>query len=448
MDKKPFKNILNNIITFFIILLIVNFIFNQFFSNKGEVVKTGVQISLNKQKFNQNDVVIANIENNTGEEIVIKSLCPSPDIQVETLVNNKWENKNYQTALDCQNIQDIIIPNSEKYAYSFKQWNHELFGNLGTYKLKLNINGEPLETPPFQVVNMSFFKWIYTVLIYQPIFNILALLVHIMPNNDLGWAIILLTIFIRTILLIPNHKVLKAQKKLQHVQPKINALKEKYGTDQQKIAQETFAIYKEHKVNPFSSCFPVLLQLPILIGLYNVIQSGMDSSSHYLLYSFFSNFNLSNTQNIWIGFFDLTKKDIFILPVLVGIMQYIQLKITFNKNKKTSDKKSSEMEIANKTMTYMMPAMMVFFTASVPSGVALYWTFSTLYGLIQQLVVNKSFQKEEITIEVLNENRNKSKKEHYKQVNDQRKKQKETIEGNENSDQENNDDSNITIIKA
>lgn len=446
MDSKAFKNILNQAITLFAIFLIVNFVYNYFF-NQPSTPKTGIQFFVDKQQYGQNELISAHLENYTDHPIILKNLCPQPDLQVETLQNGQWKPLESTLKLDCTGLTDTTIQPNEKHVYSFKHWNHLFFGELGTYRVKANIDNQSLESAQFQVVNISFLSWIYTILIYQPIYNALVFFTSIVPGHSLGWAIILLTILIRTILLIPNHKILKSQKKMQEIQPKISALKEKHGDDQQKIAQETFAIYKEHKVSPFGSCLPLLIQLPILIGLFNVIQTGMDPGSSYMLYPMLANFDLSQVQTVFLGLLDLTKTNIFVLPILVGIMQFFQLRLTMGKPIK--DKKpASEMEAANRTMMYIMPVMMVFFTASVPSGVGLYWTFSTFYGLIQQIVVNRGSKKQETTIEVLN---NKDKKEIYKEKTEQRKaaknQNKQTSDHNDD-DSGNNGKPPITIIKA
>ena len=88
------------------------------------------------------------------------------------------------------------------------------------------------------------------------------------PGHNLGWAIILLTLIIKLILLAPNQKALKAQKQMQKIQPQLDALKKKYANDQQKLAAETMEIWKKYKINPMSSCLPMLIQFPILIALF------------------------------------------------------------------------------------------------------------------------------------------------------------------------------------
>ncbi len=451
MDSKALKNILNQALTFLVIFLIVNFVYNQFFNQPAEP-KTGLQFYVAQKQLGQNDLVAAHLDNFTTQDIILKSRCPEPSFQVEKLENGQWKPVIATAKIDCSAHPDQTIKAGEKFVYNFRSWNHEIFGELGTYKLKTIIGDQSLESTQFDIVNMSFFGWIWTTLIHQPIYNALVFFASILPGNNLGLAIILLTILIRTILLLPNQKALKSQKKLQHLQPKLAELKEKHGGDQQKIAQETLSLYKEHKVSPFGSCLPLLIQLPILIGLFNVIQTGMDPGSSYLLYGPLKNFDLSLVQTNFYGLLDLTKIDFIVLPVIVGLLQFLQLRLSLGKQKKTVNtgekKKGSEMEIANRTMTMIMPFMVAFFTASMPSGVGLYWAFSTLYGIGQQVVVNRLHDQENTRIQVVPAKGNKEKKQLYKELNEQRKSGNEH-DGQEPKDQDSNDqDPPVTVIKA
>ena len=404
MDSKAIKNILSQALTFLVIFLIINFVYNQFF-NQPEQPKTGIQFFVDKKQYGQNDLVTAHLENFSEKAITVKNLCPAPSLQVEKLENGQWMPLTATAKLDCSGQTDVTLEPGQKLPYSFHSWNHQLFYQLGFYRLKADLGDQVLESQQFEVTNMSFFGWLWTTIIHQPIYNALIFFASVLPGHNLGWAIILLTILLRTILLVPNQKALKSQKKLQAIQPKLSALKEKHGGDQQKIAQETMSIYKEHKVSPFGSCLPLLIQLPILIGLYNVIQNGMDPGSTYLLYSPLQNFDLSLINTNFYGLLELTKIDFIALPIIVGLLQFLQLKISLAKTGKkqpTEKKKAgSEMEMASKTMVYIMPFMIAFFTASVPSGVGLYWAFSTIYGIIQQVVVNRSHDEKETVITVV-----------------------------------------------
>lgn len=444
MDKKAIKNFLNQALTFLVIFLIVNFIFNQFF-NKPEKTQTGIQFYTSSKNFAQNDTVVFHIDNYTDHAITLKNQCPNAPVAASKLNNGQWTPVTYSAPIKCEGTKDDIIQPGEKKQIKLHTWSHELFKDLGNYKLTVELDGQNMESNQFEIGNMSFFGWLWTTIIYQPIYNALIFFASILPGYNLGLAIILLTILIRSILLFPNHKALKSQKKLQSIQHKISALKDKHGDDQQKIAQETFAIYKEHKVSPFSSCLPMLIQLPILIGLFNVIQNGMDPGSSYLLYGPLKAFDLAQVNTNFFGLLDLTKIDFIAMPIIVGVMQFLQVKLSFGRSKAKAAKPANEMEAASRTMMYVMPVMIAFFTASVPSGVGLYWAFSTLYGIIQQMIVNRQHESTETTIKVADDLSNKEKKELYKKKNEERKKDQDNDSDNSGDA---GDDGTIRIIKA
>ena len=168
------------------------------------------------------------------------------------------------------------------------------------------------------------------------------------------------------------------------------------------------ALWKEAKINPLSSCLPILLQFPFLIALFYVIQSGLNPDNTYLLYSQYSGFSLTDINTNFLNILDLTKANIYVLPLVIGGLQFIQMKLAMAKNKKAQDDKDgkrNEMAIAGSMMTYIMPVMIAVFTASLPAGVGIYWGASTIYGIIQQLVVNKGGIKKdpnEPTVKVIN----------------------------------------------
>ena len=109
--------------------------------------------------------------------------------------------------------------------------------------------------------------------IYFPLLNALVFLYNYIP--DIGVVIVLLTLIIRIILAPSHHKSIKSQQAMTSLQPKLNELREKYKGDKEAQAREMMNLYKEHKINPFSSCLPLLIQLPILIGLFYVFRDGL-----------------------------------------------------------------------------------------------------------------------------------------------------------------------------
>jgi YidC/Oxa1 family membrane protein insertase len=410
MKDKAFQNILKNILTFLVIFLVVNFIFSFFTggTQKDDTLKGGdYGFMMKKKDFPMHDAVLAEIRNNTDKTLTIADQCPKAPIRIYEKSNGEWTEIQYQTKIKCPGKNDLIIEPNQKKQLDLTAWTNGLFGKLGTYKLAFDMNSKTYESDEFEITNQTFFGWAWQTICYQPIYNSLIFLISIIPGHDLGWAIILLTILIRTILLIPSQRALKSQRKLQEIQPLLQDLKEQYKDDQQRMAQETLALHKKYKVNPFGSCLPLIIQLPILIALFYVIQNGLNPETTYLLYNGLAKFDLNLIGTKFLEILELTEINFYVLPILVGLLQYIQMKLSFAKSKKSTatKKQGSEMEMANKTMGVIMPIMIALFTASVPAGVGLYWCFSTLFGIGQQLVVNGQPSGTGTTIEVVEPNK-------------------------------------------
>src|SRR3989338_6415620 len=127
---------------------------------------------------------------------------------------------------------------------------------------------------------------LYHTIFLKPIFNALIGLYNLV--GDVGIAIVLLTLAVRLLILPVTLQSIKSQKTLQALQPKLNALKEKFKADKQGLAKATMELYKQEKVNPASSCLPLLIQLPIFIALYQAMQIGLKNGGMEFLYGFMS----------------------------------------------------------------------------------------------------------------------------------------------------------------
>lgn len=169
---------------------------------------------------------------------------------------------------------------------------------------------------------------LYTVILYQPLLNLLVFLYNMVPGHDLGVAIILLTILIKAVLYPLSRQSIHSQKALQDLQPKIEALKKQYKDEKEKLAKEMMTLYKNEKVNPLSSCLPLIIQLPFLIAVYQVFRTGLNSASLSLLYPFIA--NPGHLNLISLGLLDLAKSNV-ILAVLTGAAQFWQTKMLTTK---------------------------------------------------------------------------------------------------------------------
>ena len=237
---------------------------------------------------------------------------------------------------------------------------------------------------------------LFHTILYQPIFNFFVGLYNVIPGHDVGVVIIIITVLVRAIIYPLTSKSIKAQKAVQDLQPKVDAIKKEYANDQQKQAAALMAVYKDNKVNPFASCLPLLIQLPILIALYTVLRDTLMADKFATeLYSFVSNPGSLNAVSF--GFLDLYHKN-YVLAVLAGAAQFWQTKMMLTqqppKNAGAGAKDESMMATMNKQMMYFMPVMTAFICISLPSGLALYWLFSTLLTVAQQAFLMRGNKKD------------------------------------------------------
>lgn len=244
--------------------------------------------------------------------------------------------------------------------------------------------------------------YLFNLICYHPILNLLVLTYNFIPTQDIGLVIIILTLIFKLILYPFSQKTIEAQKKLKDLQPKIDALKEKYKDQKEKQALEMMNIYKEHKINPLSSCLPLLIQLPFLIAIYQVFNIGLTNGDLSGLYPFVANPGHINT--LAFGFIDLSKPQ-WILAVLAGAAQFWQAKMMMAKRPEVRGKSAEDEDMAaimSKQMLYMMPIMTVIIGISLPSGLVFYWLLLTIFtGLQQLLVMRKKKDKEETKVEVI-----------------------------------------------
>ena len=226
---------------------------------------------------------------------------------------------------------------------------------------------------------------LFNTIFYQPIFNLLIWLYNVIPGSDIGVAIIILTILLKLLLYPLSKKSLESQKAMQGIQPKLKEVQEKYKDNKQAQTKAVMELYSREKVSPFSSCLPLLIQLPFLIALYQALMDGLKSAKMELLYSFVKNPGTINAMSF--GFLDLSKPNV-VLAVLSGAAQFWQAKMfstmTPPKSAGVGGKDEGMMATMNKQMLYFMPAMTVVIGISLPGGLTLYWLVMTLLTVLQQ----------------------------------------------------------------
>lgn len=232
-------------------------------------------------------------------------------------------------------------------------------------------------------------SYIFQVIFYQPILNLLVFLYNIIPGHDIGVAIIFMTVIIKLVLLPLSKQSIKSQKALQDLQPKIDELKKKYANNKEELGKAMMQLYKQEKVNPFSSCLPLLIQLPFLWAVFKVFSNGLSNDTINNVYSFI--YNPGTINPVSFGLVDLSQRNI-VLAVLAGAAQFWQAKMMVTKRSEVrapGAKDENMLAAMNKQMLYMMPILTVVIGMTFPGGLALYWLVTTLLTALQQLYLFK-----------------------------------------------------------
>lgn len=226
----------------------------------------------------------------------------------------------------------------------------------------------------------------YQELFFRPIFNLLVYGHNILPGDDFGLAIILVTVAIRLILSPLSLKALISQKKLSGLQPKIKELQEKHKGDKQALGQATMRLYKENNVNLFGGCLPILIQIPILLGLYQALASGFGAEALTKnLYQFVKNPGF--IKEISLGLVNLTRRNIF-LALAAGLFQFLQSKMAGGRGKQVAAVEPTAGAMA-KQMLYVFPAIVVVIAWNLPAGIVIYWITTTLFSIAEQYYINR-----------------------------------------------------------
>jgi len=229
----------------------------------------------------------------------------------------------------------------------------------------------------------------FQTILIQPLTFVLTTITSVVGNYGLG--IIVLTLFIRLILLPITLPSLKMAGKMRDLQPEIDKLKKKHGTDKAAMQQAQLALFKEHNINPMSGCLPNIFQFIILIALYQVINGVI---THH---------TAGSIQFLWL---DITKADSFyILPIVAAVTQLIlglmmmpatdvsaEKVLAAATATKTDDKKADDMasmaQSMQQQMIFMMPLMTLFLALKFPAGLALYWVITTVFSIGQQYIAS------------------------------------------------------------
>lgn len=225
----------------------------------------------------------------------------------------------------------------------------------------------------------------YTILgiIAKPMGWLLGLLYGFI--QDYGITIILFTVIVKVCIYPLYIKQTKSMAKMQDVQPKMQALQRKYANDKETLNIKMAELYKEEKFNPMGGCLPMLIQMPIIMGLFALLRNPMMYiSDGSMIFAFHESF-------LWIE--DLSQPDPWILPIIAGVGTFI----SFTMNQLLNDSSNNQAAGMMKMMQFIFPVMILWMARAFPSGLALYWAVSQVIQIffnIHMASIRKKMKKE------------------------------------------------------
>lgn len=200
--------------------------------------------------------------------------------------------------------------------------------------------------------------------------HVLRIIYDVVQNY--GWSIIVFTILVKVLLLPLTIKQTKSTKAMQDIQPKLQEIQEKYKNKPEKQQQEIMKLYQEAKINPLAGGLPLLIQMPIIIGLFSVLRDPVA----YGVFQDQSAFQAADTGFLWLQ--SLTATHNIEMGILSGVSAYVMQKVMTPPD---------QAEGPMKTMTYVMAAMSFYWGYTFTAGLALYWTVSNLFSIAQYYLV-------------------------------------------------------------
>lgn len=226
-------------------------------------------------------------------------------------------------------------------------------------------------------------------LFYEPVYNLVAIVLSFVPLHDIGTAIVIVTLIVKALLLPINISALRTQYLMKKVEPEMKEIKELQKKDPQEAAKKMVEMYRREKINPFSSIFGIILQIPIFFALYFVFSKGLvsDTSSLYSFVTF-----PENLHTIAFGIFDVTEKNV-VVALFAGLSSYMlakrqtQTMTTSSQNKGEDSFQDHLMKSMKIQLLYVIPVIVAASGMVLPSALALYWLVSNLVSYGQDVYV-------------------------------------------------------------
>jgi len=230
----------------------------------------------------------------------------------------------------------------------------------------------------FAFISQPFAKFLFIIL------NFFHTITH-----SWGFSIILLTLVLRLMLYPLNNWSMRSMAKMQILTPKIASIQEKYKKDPNRVRLETMNIYRKEKVNPFSGCLPMLIQMPFLFGMFDLLKSSFELRGASFIPGWIDNLTAPDVLFSWDYHIPFIGTSFHLLPILLGGLMFVQQKLSSASRSTSID---TDQQKQQRSMGNIMTAVFTVLFYHLPSGLNIYWITSTIFGIFQQKWITKKMK--------------------------------------------------------
>jgi YidC/Oxa1 family membrane protein insertase len=223
--------------------------------------------------------------------------------------------------------------------------------------------------------------WFFTKIIFQPLLSATVFLYNTVGLHNLGFTIICMTVGVRFLIAPFSLGAARSQRALATLAPELDKIKAAHPKDQAAQSQAVMQLYRERGINPLAGCLPLIIQLPILIGLYRVFLSIFKPGALDLVYHVISK---PDHINLFFGPIDISQPGHWV-AVIAGVLQFFQIRIAMS-----GQQQSKQVKAMNSQMMILLPAMITVIGWTLPAGLAFYWVTTTLFSIGEQLYLRRT----------------------------------------------------------
>lgn len=231
--------------------------------------------------------------------------------------------------------------------------------------------------------------------VFQPLYNGLVFFIDIVPGHDVGLAVIALTILVRIVIFPLSQRAIKTQIAMKAVMPDVEALKERFKNDKEQLGRALLALYRERDIHPFASFGIILIQLPLLLGLYWVfLGDGLPAVNAEVLYSFIPVPAMVSMQ--FLGSMDMGAAHNIVLATLAALTQVVYTRLSMGlRTPRPAGEQSFSSDMARNfelQARYVLPLIIGVVSYTVAAAVPLYWVTSNLFMIAQEYLSGRRFR--------------------------------------------------------